>query len=124
MWCKASSLSRLANTESHPFPDCYAPRQYGTFCNTATSISPNSTIWERLQRWGIQVLKDDETFMKIPSVMLGAPAQKEMWRHSIWPGTLPALPMIGLRFNTFFQVYGKSNVVRLWSRNCAFVSFQ
>jgi hypothetical protein len=35
--------------------------------------------------------------------MLGAPAQKDLFPHAIWPGTIPGLPPIGLRMNTFFQ---------------------
>jgi hypothetical protein len=57
---------------------------------------------------GFKFPKDDETFIKIPPVMLGAPAQKELWPHTIFPGTIPGLPPIGLRFNTFFQVVGRN----------------
>ena len=57
---------------------------------------------------GFKFPKDDETFIKVPPVMLGSPAQKELWPHTIWPGTIPGLPPIGLRFNTFFQVVGKN----------------
>ena len=35
--------------------------------------------------------------------MLGAPAQKELWPHTVFPGTIPGLPPIGLRYNQFFQ---------------------
>ena len=52
---------------------------------------------------GFKFPKDDETFIKVPPVMLGSPAQKELWPHTIWPGTIPGLPPIGLRFNTFFS---------------------
>ena len=52
--------------------------------------------------------KNDEDFIKIPPVMLGAPAQKEMWPKTIYPGTIPGLPQMGLRFNTFFQVYSRN----------------
>jgi len=40
--------------------------------------------------------------------MLGAPAQKELWPHTVFPGTIPGLPPIGLRFNQFFQVTSKN----------------
>jgi hypothetical protein len=52
---------------------------------------------------GFKFPKDDESFLKVPPVMLGAPAQKELWPHTIYPGTIPGLPPIGLRFNQFFQ---------------------
>jgi hypothetical protein len=55
---------------------------------------------------GFKFPKNDEDFIKIPPVMLGAPAQKELWPgKAIYPGTLPGIPQLGLRFNTFFQVY-------------------
>ena len=38
---------------------------------------------------GFKLPKDDETFIKVPPVMLGSPAQKELWPHTIWPGTIP-----------------------------------
>ncbi len=84
-------------------------RQYGTSCSTCHVDFPKlNDFGKAFKDAGFKFPKDDETFMKIPPVLLGAPAQKEMWPHSIWPGTLPGLPMIGLRFNTFFQVYGKN----------------
>ncbi len=43
--------------------------------------------------------------------MLGAPAQKEVWPHSVWPGTIPGMPPIGLRMNNFFQ-YTSNNASR------------
>lgn len=42
--------------------------------------------------------------LKVPHVLLGAPALKEVWPNSIWPGSIPGLPPIGLRMNNFFQV--------------------
>ena len=38
---------------------------------------------------GFKLPKDDETFIKVPPVILGSPAQKELWPHTIWPGTIP-----------------------------------
>ena len=52
---------------------------------------------------GFKFPKGDEDFIKVPQVMLGAPAQKELWPHTVFPGTIPGLPPIGLRFNQFFQ---------------------
>jgi hypothetical protein len=57
---------------------------------------------------GFKFPKEDETFIKVPPVMLGAQANKELWPHSIWPGTIPGLPPIGLRYNSFFQLTGKN----------------
>jgi hypothetical protein len=84
-------------------------RQYGTSCSTCHSDFPKlNDFGKAFKDAGFKFPKNDEEFMKIPPVMLGAPAQKEMWPKAIYPGTIPGLPMIGLRFNTFFQVYGKN----------------
>src|SRR5258708_9276415 len=80
-------------------------RQYGTSCSTCHVDFPKlNDFGKAFKDAGFKFPKDDETFIKIPPVMLGSPAQKELWPHTIWPGTIPGLPPIGLRFNTFFQV--------------------
>ena len=82
-------------------------RQYGTSCSTCHLDFPKlNDFGKAFKDAGFKFPKDDESFIKIPPVMLGAPAQKELWPHSIWPGTIPGMPQIGLRMNTFFQVYG------------------
>lgn len=84
-------------------------RQYGTSCSTCHVDFPKlNDFGKAFKDAGFKFPKDDETFMKIPPVMLGAPAQKDIWPHTIFPGSIPGLPPIGLRFNTFFQVYGKN----------------
>src|SRR5215813_1434368 len=84
-------------------------RQYQTSCSTCHLDFPKlNDFGKAFKDAGFKFPKDDETFIKIPPVMLGAPAQKELWPHSIWPGTIPGIPPIGLRFNTFFQVYGNN----------------
>ncbi len=80
-------------------------RQYGTSCSTCHVNFPKlNDFGKAFKDAGFKFPKDDETFIKIPPVMLGAPAQKELWPHTIFPGMMPGLPPIGLRFNTFFQV--------------------
>src|SRR6202165_4787723 len=84
-------------------------RQYGTSCSTCHVDFPKlNDFGKAFKDAGFKFPKDDETFIKIPPVMLGAPAQKDLWPHTIFPGTIPGLPPIGLRFNTFFQVVGKN----------------
>ncbi len=84
-------------------------RQYGTSCSTCHLDFPKlNDFGKAFKDAGFKFPKDDETFIKIPPVMLGAPAQKDLWPHTIWPGTIPGLPPIGLRFNTFFQVVGRN----------------
>src|SRR6202142_3553951 len=84
-------------------------RQYGTSCSTCHLDFPKlNDFGKAFKDAGFKFPKNDEDFIKVPPVMLGAPAQKEMFPHVIWPGTIPGLPQIGLRFNTFFQVYSKN----------------
>ena len=84
-------------------------RQYGTSCSTCHVDFPKlNDFGKAFKDAGFKFPKDDETFIKIPPVMLGAPAQKDLWPHTIFPGTIPGLPPIGLRFNTFFQVVGNN----------------
>jgi hypothetical protein len=79
-------------------------RQYGTSCTTCHIDFPKlNDFGKAFKDAGFKFPKDDETFIKIPPTMLGAPAQKDMWPHTVFPGTIPGLPAIGLRFNQFFQ---------------------
>jgi hypothetical protein len=94
-------------------PSSYAippfARQYGTSCSTCHNDFPKlNDFGKAFKDAGFKFPKNDEDFVKIPPVMLGAPAQKELWPKAIYPGTIPGLPMVGLRFNTFFQVYSKN----------------
>jgi hypothetical protein len=84
-------------------------RQYGTSCTTCHLDFPKlNDFGKAFKDAGFKFPKNDEDFIKIPPVMLGAPAQKEMFPHVIWPGTIPGIPQIGLRYNQFFQYTGKS----------------
>src|SRR5215470_18531280 len=85
-------------------------RQYGTSCATCHLDFPKlNDFGKAFKDAGFKFPKNDEDFIKIPPVMLGAPAQKELWPgKAIYPGTLPGIPQLGLRFNTFFQVYSKN----------------
>ncbi len=80
-------------------------RQYGTSCSTCHVDFPKlNDFGKAFKDAGFKFPKDDETFIKIPPVLLGSPAQKENWPHTVWPGTIPGVPPIGLRYNQFFQV--------------------
>jgi hypothetical protein len=84
-------------------------RQYGTSCSTCHVNFPKlNDFGKAFKDAGFKFPKDDETFIKVPPVMLGAQANKELWPRSIWPGTIPGLPPIGLRYNSFFQVTGRN----------------
>lgn len=81
-------------------------RQYQTSCSTCHIDFPKlNDFGKAFKDAGFKFPKDDETYLKIPAVLLGAPAQKDVWpTGSIWPGQIPGIPPIGLRMNSFFQV--------------------
>jgi hypothetical protein len=80
-------------------------RQYGTSCSTCHLDFPKlNDFGKAFKDAGFKFPKDDESFIKVPPVLLGAPANKEQFPHTIWPGTIPGLPPVGLRYNHFFQV--------------------
>ncbi len=84
-------------------------RQYGTSCTTCHVDFPKlNDFGKAFKDAGFKFPKDDESFVKIPPVMLGSPAQKELWPKTVWPGTIPGIPQIGLRMNSFFQVVGNN----------------
>jgi len=84
-------------------------RQYATSCLTCHVNFPKlNDFGKAFKDAGFKFPKDDENFIKVPPVMLGAPAQKDVWPHSVWPGEIPGMPPIGLRFNSFFQITGEN----------------
>src|SRR5438046_2425999 len=84
-------------------------RQYQTSCSTCHIDFPKlNDFGKAFKDAGFKFPKDDETLLKIPAVLLGAEAQKQLWPHTIWPGSIPGLPPIGLRMNNFFQVVGRN----------------
>jgi hypothetical protein len=82
-------------------------RMYQTSCTTCHLDFPKlNDFGKAFKDAGFKFPADDESFIKVPPVMLGAPAQKERFPHTVWPGVIPGLPPISLRFNSFFQVTG------------------
>ncbi len=82
---------------------------YGTSCSTCHIDFPKlNDFGKAFKDAGFKFPKDDESMIKIPPVMLGAPANAEMWPKAIWPGTIPGIPPIGLRMNNYFQYTGTS----------------
>ena len=79
-------------------------RLYGTSCSTCHVDFPKlNDFGKAFKDAGFKFPKDDEQLLKIPPIMLGAPAQAQLWPHTIFPGTIPGLPPIGLRYNTYYQ---------------------
>lgn len=92
---------------SHAIPPF--ARQYGTSCSTCHNDFPKlNDFGKAFKDAGFKFPKDDEDFIKVPPVMLGAPAQKELWPKAIYPGTIPGMPPIGVRYSTFFQVLSRN----------------
>ncbi len=84
-------------------------RQYQTSCTTCHSDFPKlNDFGKAFKDAGFKFPSDDETFIKVPPTMLGAEQQKQLWPKVVWPGSIPGMPPIGLRMNTFFQVLGKN----------------
>lgn len=99
------ALFFLAITNGHAIPAF--SRQYQTSCATCHVDFPKlNDFGKAFKDAGFKFPKDDETFLKVPAVLLGAPAQKDVFPKTIWPGQIPGLPPIGLRMNSFFQVTG------------------
>jgi len=85
-------------------------RMYGTSCSTCHVDFPKlNDFGKAFKDAGFKFPKDDESMIKIPPVMLGAPANAELWPKAVWPGVIPGLPPIGLRYNNFFQYTGTSS---------------
>lgn len=84
-------------------------RMYGTSCSTCHLDFPKlNDFGKAFKDAGFKFPKDDESLLKVPPVMLGAPANKELWPKAIWPGTIPGIPPIGFRYTNYFQYTGSS----------------
>jgi hypothetical protein len=82
-------------------------RLYGTSCMTCHVDFPKlNDFGKAFKDAGFKFPKDDENYLKVAPVMLGAEEQKQNFPKSVWPGTVAGIPPLGLRFNTFFQVTG------------------
>src|SRR5260370_3761542 len=79
-------------------------RQYQTSCTTCHSDFPKlNDFGKAFKDAGFKFPTDNESFLKIPASLLGAPAQKDQFPHTVWPGSIPGVSPVGLRMNTFFQ---------------------
>src|SRR5271157_907570 len=98
----ALALTVLSASQSFAIPAF--SRQYGTSCSTCHIDFPKlNDFGKAFKDAGFKFPKDDESMLKIPPVMLGAPANAEIWPKAIWPGTIPGIPPIGLRYNNYLQ---------------------
>ncbi|MGZ4828327.1 MAG: hypothetical protein ACXV78_01695, partial [Candidatus Angelobacter sp.] len=87
LWCICLLLFLALPTASRAIP-AFA-RQYQTSCATCHSDFPKlNDFGKAFKDAGFKFPTDDEGFLKIPPVLLGAPAQKELFPKAIWPGTI------------------------------------
>jgi len=98
----AAILAVFAPQKSYAIPPF--ARKYQTSCQTCHLDFPKLTDFGKaFKDAGFKFPNDDETYLKEAPVMLGAPANKETFPNSVWPGTMPGMPPVGLRYNQFFQ---------------------
>jgi len=84
-------------------------RTYNTSCSTCHLDFPKlNDFGKSFKDAGFKFPVDDEAMVKLPPVMLGAPAQVELWPRTVWPGKIPGQPPIGLRMNNYFQLTGSN----------------
>lgn len=84
-------------------------RQYQTSCMTCHVDFPKlNDFGKAFKDAGFKFPKDDAEYLKIAHTLLGAEAQKQVWPKTVWPGSIPGIPPIGLRMNNFFQVTGSN----------------
>jgi hypothetical protein len=85
-------------------------RMYGTSCSTCHIDFPKlNDFGKAFKDAGFKFPQDDASMLKIPPVMLGAPANAELWPKAIWPGTIPGQPPIGLRYTNYLQFTSNRN---------------
>ncbi len=83
-------------------------RKYGTSCSTCHSNFPElNDFGEAFKKNGFKFPKDDETFAKQPPVLLGAPAQRQMFPKAVYPGEIPGDLPIGFRYSGFASYNNK-----------------
>jgi len=78
-------------------------RKYQTSCSTCHNDYPElNDFGEAFKKNGFKFPKDDESFVKEPPVLLGAPAQKEAFPETLYPGEIPGNLPVGFRYSGNF----------------------
>ncbi len=73
-------------------------RKYQTSCQTCHSMPPKLNAFGEAYRLnGYQIPDGDEPYIKDPPLVTAAPAWKEVWPRSIWPGWIPGSPPVSIR---------------------------
>jgi hypothetical protein len=80
-------------------------RKYETSCTTCHVIIPKlNPFGIAFRNNGYRIPAADEKFVKQQDVSLGAPAWKQIWPKSVWPGAIPGQPPFALRILTDVRV--------------------
>jgi hypothetical protein len=78
----------------------YFARKYETSCSTCHNNYPELNDFGLVfKKNGWKFPKDDETYVKQPPVLLGAPAQRQIFPKVIYPGELPATIPVSFRYS-------------------------
>jgi hypothetical protein len=78
----------------------YFARKYETACATCHNNFPElNDFGEVFKKNGWKFPKDDDTYIKQPPVLLGAPAQRQVFPKVIYPGELPSTIPISFRYS-------------------------
>jgi hypothetical protein len=83
-------------------------RKYQTSCSTCHNDFPElNDFGEAFKKRGFKFPKDDETFVKEPPLLLGAPATREMFPKMLYPGEIPGNIPISFRYEGFASLNSK-----------------
>jgi hypothetical protein len=73
-------------------------RRYQTSCTTCHVLAPKlNAFGVAFRNNGYRIPPNDERYVRIPDVQLGAPAWKRLWPDAVWPGGVPGAIPIALR---------------------------
>lgn len=76
-------------------------RRYQTACTTCHVVIPKLNAFGiAFRNNGYRIPPNDEKFVKIPDVQLGAPAWRRVWPDAVWPGGIPGIPPVAFRIFT------------------------
>lgn len=80
-------------------------RRYETSCLTCHVMPPKLNAFGiAFRNNGYRIPINEEKFVKMPDVALGAPAWKKLWPKAVWPGAIPGAPPLAIRVDTDVDV--------------------
>ncbi len=73
-------------------------RRYQTSCITCHVLIPKlNAFGTAFRNNGYRIPPNDERYVRIPDVQLGAPAWKRLWPNAVWPGGIPGAAPVAFR---------------------------